>query len=152
MKFKASANFAPLLFPKDRIGVWTSPSSSCVRQKDMGHDPIRERVVKLDRCQNSLARFKLYVWSFVLTWALASGLEPNAFAEVKLPGLFSDNMVLQQNASVPVWGWADDGEAVTVLFRGKKATTTAQNGKWMVRIGSFKAGGPEQMLISGKNT
>jgi len=83
---------------------------------------------------------------------LAIGFGPDTFAEVKLPGLFSDNMVLQQNASVPVWGWADDGEPVTVLFRGKKATTTAKNGKWMVRIGSFKAGGPDELSISGKNT
>jgi sialate O-acetylesterase len=83
---------------------------------------------------------------------LAIGFGQNTFAEVRLPGLFSDNVVLQQNASVPVWGWADDGESVTVLFRGKKATATATNGKWMVRIGSFKAGGPDELRISGKNT
>ncbi|MCL5097481.1 MAG: hypothetical protein M1608_08130, partial [Candidatus Omnitrophica bacterium] len=38
-------------------------------------------------------------------------------ADVKLPGLFSDNMVLQKGTHVPVWGWADDGETVTVEFR-----------------------------------
>jgi sialate O-acetylesterase len=92
------------------------------------------------------------LWSLVLIGALAIGFGQNTFAEVRLPGLFSDNVVLQQNASVPVWGWADDGESVTVLFRGKKATATATNGKWMVRIGSFKAGGPDELRISGKNT
>ena len=55
-----------------------------------------------------------------------------ARADVKLPGLFSDNMVLQQGMRLPIWGWADDGEKVTVTFRGKKASATARNGKWMV--------------------
>ena len=113
---------------------------------------LGEGVAKLDKGQNSLARLKWYLWSLVLIGALAIGFGQNTFGEVRLPGLFSDNVVLQQNASVPVWGWADDGESVTVLFRGKKATATATNGKWMVRIGSFKAGGPDELRISGKNT
>ena len=108
--------------------------------------------VRLGKFQNTLARFKVNFWSLVLIGALAIGFGQNTFGEVRLPGLFSDNVVLQQNASVPVWGWADDGESVTVLFRGKKATATATNGKWMVRIGSFKAGGPDELRISGKNT
>lgn len=72
-------------------------------------------------------------------------------ADVKLPSLFSDNMVLQQGMRVPVWGWADDGETVTVTFRGNSVTTTADNGKWMVRLPSQKAGGPETLEVSGKN-
>ena len=50
-------------------------------------------------------------------------------ADVKLPGLFSDHMVLQQGMRVPIWGWADDGEKVTVTFREKKVSATARNGK-----------------------
>jgi sialate O-acetylesterase len=73
-------------------------------------------------------------------------------ADVKLPALFSDNMVLQQNARLPIWGWADEGEQVTVSFRNSKATTVAEAGKWQVTLGSFKAGGPDQLAVSGKNT
>src|SRR5580765_1197732 len=40
--------------------------------------------------------------------------------KLKLHALFSDNMVLQQSMSVPVWGWAPDGEIVTVSFRDQK--------------------------------
>ena len=76
----------------------------------------------------------------------------NLRADVKLPGLFSDNLVLQQEMRVPIWGWADDGEKVTVEFRGKKASTIAKDGKWAVRIDNFKAGGPDTLTISGKNT
>src|SRR5438034_4039235 len=74
-----------------------------------------------------------------------------ARADVKLPGLFSGNLVLQQGMRVPIWGWADDGEKVTVTFRGKKVSATARNGKWMVKLPSQKAGGPDTLAVEGKN-
>ena len=73
-------------------------------------------------------------------------------AEVKLPVLISDGLVLQRDAQVPVWGWADPGEKITLSFRGKKyKTTTAKDGKWSIELPKMKAGGPFQMRISGKN-
>jgi sialate O-acetylesterase len=72
-------------------------------------------------------------------------------ADVKLHGLFSDNMVLQQAVRAPVWGWADEGERVTVSFRGEKVSATAHNGKWMVKLPGLKAGGPETLIVEGKN-
>ena len=75
----------------------------------------------------------------------------NARADVKLPGLISDGMVLQQGMSVPLWGWADEGEEVTVEFQKQKVTATTKDGKWMVRLKSLKAGGPFTLAISGKN-
>jgi sialate O-acetylesterase len=74
-----------------------------------------------------------------------------ARADVKLHGLFTDNMVLQRDATVPIWGWAEDGERVTVHFRGKKASAVAKGGKWMVRLGKFKAGGPDFLTVAGRN-
>jgi sialate O-acetylesterase len=55
-------------------------------------------------------------------------------AEVRLPGYYSDNMVLQQGEEVPIWGWADAGEVVTVRFHGQEAKATPVIGKWMVRM------------------
>ena len=75
-----------------------------------------------------------------------------ARGDVRLPKLFSDNMVLQQGMRVAVWGWADDGEVVTVTFRGQKVKTTARDGKWMVKLGKLKAGGPDTLTIEGKNS
>jgi len=69
-------------------------------------------------------------------------------ADLQLPALFSDNMVLQRNVSLPIWGWADDGEVITVSFRGQKVTTTAQNGKWSVRLRKLKAGGPDALTVA----
>ena len=48
-----------------------------------------------------------------------------ARADVKLPAIFSDHMVLQRGAVAPVWGWADTGEKVTVQFAGQSKTATA---------------------------
>ncbi len=44
---------------------------------------------------------------------------PSARANVKLPAIFSDHMVLQQDAAVPIWGWADAGEKVEVSIAGQ---------------------------------
>src|SRR6266576_2756561 len=81
-------------------------------------------------------------------WIVSLGFTLPMDAEVRLPALFSDNMVLQQGVSVPGWGWADDGEKITVKFRGQSATATAHNGKWSVRLSSLKAGGPDVLTIS----
>ncbi len=74
-----------------------------------------------------------------------------ARADVRLPGLFSDHMVLQQNARVAVWGWADEGETVTVQFRDQKATAKTKSGTWRVHLSKLQAGGPDPLTVSGKN-
>ena len=75
-----------------------------------------------------------------------------ALADVRLSPLFSDHMVLQQGAPVPIWGNAEPGEQVTVTVGDAKATATADaGGKWTVRIGPLPAGGPLELSISGRN-
>lgn len=74
-----------------------------------------------------------------------------ARADVKLPGLISEGMVLQQKAPVRLWGWADDGETVTVKFQGQKVATSARGGKWAVMLAPLRAGGPFTLSIAGKN-
>lgn len=73
-------------------------------------------------------------------------------ADVVLHKLFSDNMVLQRDTSVPIWGWADDGEEVTVRFADQTVKTTAKNGQWMVRLKKLKAGGPHNLTVTGENS
>ncbi|MFM1769681.1 MAG: hypothetical protein RJA22_2210 [Verrucomicrobiota bacterium] len=75
-----------------------------------------------------------------------------ALADVKLHGLFTDHMVLQRDASVPIWGWADEGEKVTVEFQGQKVSTKARQGKWMVRLKNLKTGPAATLKVTGKNT
>jgi len=82
-------------------------------------------------------------------WGLCSG---SVYADVKLHGLFTDHMVLQQKTTVPVWGQADPEEKVTVTIQGKSAIATAgANGKWMAKLPGLEAGGPFEMVVEGKN-
>ena len=91
--------------------------------------------------------------SFVVALIGLSGwVVPAAWADVKPNGLFTDNMVLQRGVKAPIWGTADEGEEITVQFRDQKATTTANKGRWQVRIDTGDAGGPFPLTVSGKNT
>ncbi|GAB3993743.1 sialate O-acetylesterase [Spirosoma daeguense] len=74
-----------------------------------------------------------------------------ALAEVKLPNTFGSHMVLQRRRPVPVWGWADSGEKVTVSLNNQtKTVKAAKDGKWQVMLDPMEAGGPYQMLVKGK--
>ncbi len=62
-------------------------------------------------------------------------------------------MVLQQKANVPIWGWADPGEEITVRFGSQVLTTnTSREGKWAVMLSPLPAGGPWEMTIQGNST
>lgn len=76
-----------------------------------------------------------------------------AAADVKLPAIIGDNMVLEQGKQVAIWGTADAGEQVTVTLGGQKESATADsNGDWKVELSPLKQGGPLEMIIAGKNT
>ncbi len=84
--------------------------------------------------------------------ALIFSSASNVLADVTLPALFSDHMVLQQGASVPVWGWAEPGEKVTVKIQKQVRRTKAdKNGKWMVKLGKLKSGEPTTLVVQGQN-
>ncbi|MCX6872590.1 MAG: sialate O-acetylesterase [Verrucomicrobia bacterium] len=83
---------------------------------------------------------------------LAVGLQP-ASAEIRLPRLLNDNMVLQREMPIPVWGWAKPNEQVTVrLGKSSASATTDANGQWSVKLPKMKAGGPYQLTVAGANT
>jgi sialate O-acetylesterase len=73
-------------------------------------------------------------------------------AQVRVPSLISDGMVLQRDSKLKIWGWAGQDEHVRVKFRNKTYKTTADKaGKWQVALSPQQAGGPFTMEISGKN-
>lgn len=73
-------------------------------------------------------------------------------ADVKLPSIVSDGMVLQRDAPLKIWGWAEPGETVAVNFLGQRRQATADaDGKWLVTLEPLPAGGPHRMDISGHN-
>ncbi|KAF0094644.1 MAG: hypothetical protein E1N59_1648 [Puniceicoccaceae bacterium 5H] len=73
-------------------------------------------------------------------------------AEVQLPRLLSDGVVLQREAPVRIWGWADAGEAVTVtLGDAREQTEAASDGTWQVELPEHEAGGPLELTVRGDN-
>ncbi|MEA3211937.1 MAG: sialate O-acetylesterase [Chthoniobacter sp.] len=90
---------------------------------------------------------------FILAAAGATLLPFAAQADVSLPALFSEHMVLQRDQPVPVWGWAEAGEAVSVsIGRQAKNTKADANGKWSVKLDKLSAGEPTTLTVKGKNT
>ena len=64
----------------------------------------------------------------------------NISAQLKLPSIFSDNMVLQRKTEVPIWGWASPGSVVTVKFMNQmKSTITDDDGCWEIKLDPLDA-------------
>ncbi|MCH2059207.1 MAG: chitobiase/beta-hexosaminidase C-terminal domain-containing protein [Verrucomicrobiales bacterium] len=98
---------------------------------------------------NLLKAFLMLVLMAVATMA--------AEAEVRLPRIFGNHMVLQRGIKLPVWGWAGAGENLSLTLRGQglniKVDTTADGaGKWRLELPVLKAGGPYVMTVSASNT
>ena len=73
-------------------------------------------------------------------------------AAVKLPAVIGDNMVLQRGQPVPVWGWADKGEEVTVTVAGQTVTAKAgDDGRWKVTLAKLDVGEPLEMTVKGSS-
>jgi len=104
--------------------------------------------------ENIMAR-----WVLVLATVLTATA---AWADVSMPAVFSDNMILQRDLPVRIWGWADAGEDVTVSLHTKTATPVFNQqvstkadaaGKWSVKLKPLVANGNELTLtVAGKNT
>jgi sialate O-acetylesterase len=73
-------------------------------------------------------------------------------AEVRLPHIVGDHMVLQRNQELRIWGWADRREKVTVHFNGAVESTRAgKDGRWLINLPAMEAGGPYTMKVRGRN-
>lgn len=78
----------------------------------------------------------------IASWAMAPAM----------PRVFSDNMVLQRERPIPLWGQADPGDEITITLGDTKVTTRADAaGKWSARLPAQPAGGPHTLTVAGKN-
>lgn len=91
----------------------------------------------------------LYTIALSLTLLFAPLASP---AQVKLPQLIADHMVLQRDTVIRIWGWAAPLEKVTLVFDKKRyKTTAASDGTWRILLPAMKAGGPYTMDVSAGN-
>ena len=90
-------------------------------------------------------------WFVVLFAACILACSTFAQAEVKPNALFSDNMVLQRDKPIKVWGTAATDEKVKVAIGDRATETIAKDGKWQVELQPLAAGGPHTLIINGDN-
>ena len=88
---------------------------------------------------------------FALLPVLLLMLAPVLHAELRLPAIIGDHMVLQQNLPNPLWGWDAPGTQVTVTFAGQtKSTQAGPDGKWTVKLDAVSANDkPQTLTITG---
>jgi sialate O-acetylesterase len=126
------------------MGLSPGRESSFRRVKDLPHIRRQSRGQLLIKMKTKLLLIT------TLVFIAATGCT----AEVILPDVISEAMVIQRDRSVPIWGQADPGEPVTVRFAGQsKETIAGSDGKWLVKLDAVHASAaPATMTISGKNT
>ena len=88
----------------------------------------------------------ILLFALIFSWIFS-------IANITLPRIFGSNMVLQRNKPIPVWGWADPGEKITIQFNKQvKKTKAAKDGSWKIELAHEAAGGPYQLIAKGKNS
>ncbi|MDP2336100.1 MAG: sialate O-acetylesterase [Bacteroidota bacterium] len=95
-----------------------------------------------------MKRTLFYVMAFLLVSMYSS---VQLFAEIKLPAIFCNNMVLQQQTEAAIWGKANKNSSVkvTTSWNSKSYTANASNdGNWKLKVATPKAGGPYEITIS----
>ncbi len=101
------------------------------------------------RLPSGICTVSVQIASFVSILLVGPALQ----AEVKMPAIFGDHMVLQRDLGVPFWGSADPAEEVTVSAGGDQAKATAgADGKWALKLGKLQASAtPIEVTVAGKN-
>jgi sialate O-acetylesterase len=95
---------------------------------------------------------KLIGFGAVILFCLVTAGNSYVLGQVKLARLFSDHVVLQRQKPIPVWGWANPSESVTVSLGAQNKTVQADSGgKWTVEFAPMEAGGPFELKVSAKS-
>jgi sialate O-acetylesterase len=82
-----------------------------------------------------------------------SGPAPEKVIGFRLPALFGDHMVLQQQRANPVWGWDRPAQTVTVSMGEQvRSTRAGADGRWEVMLPVLPAGGPHTLVVAGSET
>jgi sialate O-acetylesterase len=93
----------------------------------------------------------LFGFLIVISSQFYVGFSQSNSGSLRLPAIISDHMVLQGELDIPVWGWTDPGEIVTVKIEGQKLTAQANDrGEWKVEIPELEAGGPYKMTVTAR--
>jgi sialate O-acetylesterase len=94
----------------------------------------------------------MHIRKTVILWSTIFGAA-TLWANVRLPAIFSDGMVIQRETKAPIWGSADPGEKILVeaSWGAKASGTASSDGSWQLALQTPEAGGPFKITVSGKN-
>ena len=124
----------------------------------MNYEKCKDQTSKIkiaESLRDDLFNFKFCTLIFNLSLVLLLAGASVALADVKLPAVIGDNMVLQQGGKVSIWGWADPNEEVMVGVSWHNmmfAVTADKDGKWSFKMTPPEVGGPYEMTLNGKNS
>ena len=89
----------------------------------------------------------------IIAMLMAAVIGSSAAADITLPSIFSDHMVLQQNSTPKIWGTAEPGQELTISFNEQEMKVKADaNGNWETKVKTGGAGGPYQLQIAGADS
>jgi len=102
-----------------------------------------------------LVRYKACVlklaWLCIFSWSCAVYV-PSAQATVVLPAVFADDMVIQRDRPITIWGQAAPSERISLQFARQSVQTIAgKDGSWVVELKPMPAGGPYKLSVKGSN-
>jgi sialate O-acetylesterase len=93
-----------------------------------------------------------YSIKFILSLFVFWVISLDALAQIRLPRLIGDGMVLQRDVDIKIWGWASPGENVMLTFdKIQYQAHTGDSGIWIIELPPQNAGGPYELLFQGKN-
>jgi sialate O-acetylesterase len=87
---------------------------------------------------------KRSLFQFVILAAALAGFANSLYTDWSLPHIISDNMMLQRDQPVCIWGQGDDGTQITVAFKDQKKAAGVKNGEWSVSLDPETHGGPSR--------
>lgn len=94
-----------------------------------------------------------YLRRFFLIVQFVAGLfVQSTLADIRMPHIFGNSMVLQRNQPIAIWGWSSPKEKISVFLNKQHAETTAdETGNWKLYLKKEKEGGPYELLVKGEN-
>jgi sialate O-acetylesterase len=92
----------------------------------------------------SMKKFPAIIFASVISFQQISG-------KIKMPVIFQNNMVLQRDKDVSIWGFAGAGEKIEITLNNEHySALTGKDGKWRTNLSPHKAGGPYEIILNGK--
>jgi len=119
----------------------------------MRDNNFNNQLLRFKMKKNAFYKSSIFIFLSFLFTLYGCTLTNKSATNIKLPILFSDNMVLQRDKNIPVWGTAEPGgEVIVKIAEQQKSTEVTEDGKWRIDLQPMSVGGPYDLTIIGMDT